>query len=222
MAKECTNCGSSIKLSQKSIQENRIGILGGTFDPVHMGHVALARAALTEAGLAKLIVMPAYIQPFKQGKRVTDDEHRLAMARLAFSGLPNTEVSTFEIDRMRVSYTYDTLTAMSKEYPDKEIFFITGADSFNKIDTWYKGIDLLKNFSFIVSVRPGCEESELDDKIREYKTKYNTKVVKPASRMPSISSTEIREKYRNGEQVGSLLPENVERYIIENELYTRD
>lgn len=204
------------------VPENRIGILGGTFDPVHIGHLALARAAITEANLEKLLVMPAYIQPFKQGKRVTDDEHRLEMARLAFTDISRAEISTFEIDRMRLSYTYDTLTAMQKEYTDKEIFFITGTDSFKEIDTWYKGIDLLKNFSFIVSVRPGCDEAELDRKIKEYRTKYNTKVVKLASQMPNISSTEIREKYRNGEQAASLVPQNVARYIAENELYTRD
>lgn len=201
---------------------NRIGILGGTFDPVHMAHVALGRAAVTEAGLSKLIVMPAYIQPFKQGKRVTDDEHRLAMARLAFEDVDNTEISTLETDRMRVSYTYDTLTELKKSYPENEHFFITGADSFVFVDTWYKGIDLLQNFSFIVSVRPGCRETELNAKILEYKEKYGTNIIKLTSAMPDISSSMIREKYKEGESVTGLIPEKVERYIAEHGLYQRD
>ena len=201
---------------------NRIGILGGTFDPVHMAHVALGRAAVTEAGLSKLIVMPAYIQPFKQGKRVTDDEHRLAMAKLAFEEIENAEISTFETDRMRVSYTYDTLTELKKSYPENELFFITGTDSFVSVDTWYKGIDLLQNFSFIVSVRPGCREAELNAKILEYKEKYGTNIIKLTSAMPDISSSMIREKYKEGKPVTGLVPEKVERYIAEHGLYQRD
>ena len=204
------------------VHADRVGVLGGTFDPIHIGHVALGQAAIKEAGLAKLIVMPAYIQPFKQGKRVTDDEHRLAMARLAFADVPRTEVSTFEINRMRVSYTYDTLTAIQKELPDKEIFFITGADSFLEIDSWYKGVDLLEHFSFIVSIRPGCQEEELERKICEYRTKYGTNVIKLAAQMPDISATEIREKYRDGASATGLVPETVERYITEHGLYQRD
>ena len=206
----------------QTIYPHRIGVLGGTFDPVHIGHVALGRAALMEAGLAKLIVMPAYIQPFKQGKRVTDDEHRLAMAKLAFAEVPRTEVSTFEIDRMRVSYTYDTMTALQKEMPGKEIFFITGTDAFLALDSWYKGIDLLEHFSFIVSIRPGYREEELDHKIGEYRARYGTNVIKLASQMPDISATEIREKYQAGEPATGLVPETVERYITEHELYQRD
>lgn len=208
--------------AEPAVHENRIGVLGGTFDPVHIGHVALGQAALREAGLAKLIVMPAYIQPFKQGKRVTDDEHRLAMAKLAFAEVPRTEVSTFEIDRMRVSYTYDTMTALQKEMPGKEIFFITGTDAFLALDSWYKGIDLLEHFSFIVSIRPGYREEELDHKIGEYRARYGTNVIKLASQMPDISATEIREKYQAGEPATGLVPETVERYITEHGLYQRD
>jgi len=206
----------------QTIYPHRIGVLGGTFDPVHIGHVALGRAALMEAGLAKLIVMPAYIQPFKQGKRVTDDAHRLAMAKLAFAEVPRTEVSTLEIDRMRVSYTYDTLTALQKEMQGKEIFFITGTDAFLALDSWYKGIDLLEHFSFIVSIRPGYREEELDHKIGEYRARYGTNVIKLVSQMPDISATEIREKYQAGELATGLVPETVERYITEHGLYQRD
>lgn len=201
------------------VTSDRIGILGGTFDPVHIGHVALGMAAISEADLDKLIVVPAYIQPFKQGKRVTDDEHRLAMARMAFENVQKAEISTIEIDRMRVSYTFDTLSELKKQYPDKDLFFITGADAFMEIDTWYKGIDLLDNFSFIVSVRPGCPEEDLNDKIKIYKKLHRTNVIKLAAQMPDISSTDIREMYRSGTPISSFVPETVERYIKDNGLY---
>lgn len=203
-------------------EEGRIGVLGGTFDPVHLGHVMLGKAAIEEGGLSKLIVMPTYIQPFKQGKRVTDDEHRLAMARLAFEDVKCAEVSTFEIDRMRVSYTYDTLTALKKEYPQEKLYFITGTDSFLIIDQWYKGIDLLENYGFIVSIRPGYREKELNDKIWEYQQNYHTDIFKLCTKMPDISSTQLREKTRKGESLAALVPEKVERYIIEHGLYQGD
>ena len=200
----------------------RIGVLGGTFDPAHMAHIALGRAAINEADLEKLIVMPAYIQPFKQQNHVTNDEQRLEMARLAFADVSHAEVSTFETDRAEVSYTYDTLTELKKSYTQREIFFITGTDAFITIDTWYKGIDLLRNFSFVVSVRPGCIEEELNAKIAEYKEKYGTNVVKLTTRMPDISSSMIRQRYREGKLVKGLVPENVERYIAEHGLYQGD
>lgn len=211
MSKKCINCGK--KLS------GRIGILGGTFDPVHIGHVSLGTAAISEANLEKLIVVPAYIQPFKQGKRVTDDEHRVAMTRLAFENIPKSEISTLEIDRMRISYTFDTLSELKKQYPNKELFFITGTDSFMQVDSWYKGVELLENFSFIVSSRPGYMEDELNEKIKSHQALYGTQILKLAAQMPDISSTDIREAYRKGESISSMVPEAVERYIIENGLY---
>ena len=200
----------------------RIGVLGGTFDPAHMAHIALGKAAIAEANLEKLIVMPAYIQPFKQQNRVTDDEQRLEMARLAFAEVSHAEVSTLETDRAEVSYTYDTLTKLKKIYTQREIFFITGTDAFIIIDTWYKGVDLLRNFSFVVSVRPGCLEEELNAKIAEYKEKYGTKVVKLTAEMPNISSSMIRERYKEGKPVTGLVPEKVERYMEEHGLYQGD
>lgn len=205
--------------NESHVSGHRIGVLGGTFDPVHCGHLSLAKAALNEADLSRLIVMPAYVQPFKQGKRVTDEEHRLAMVRLAFDNINDVEISTFEIDRLRVSYTYDTLTELQKKNPNHEIFFITGSDSFMEIEAWYKGEDLLKNFSFIVSVRPGYETTMLNDKIKKYGDNYGTHVIKLNESMPDISSTDIREAYRNGENISALVPESVERYIIDNGLY---
>lgn len=210
---------AALSANESPVTANRIGVLGGTFDPVHRGHISLAKAAIKEAGLSRLIVMPAYLQPFKQGKRVTDEEHRLAMTRLAFEGMKNVEISTLEIDRLRVSYTYDTLIDLQKKHPNHEIFFVTGADAFMDIESWYKGENLLKNFSFIVSIRPGYEINRLDEKIKKYGERYGTRVIKLNENMPDISSTDIREACRNGENISTLVPDAVERYIEDNGLY---
>ena len=196
-----------------------IGVLGGTFDPIHLGHYTLGNAALNEVGLDKLIVMPANIQPFKQNKRVSQDTHRLKMAELAFENIPNVEVSDYEIKKGDISYSYDTMMHLKSVYPNDELFFITGTDSFITIDRWYEGGKLLKNFSFIVSSRPGYPERELDSKIRFYKEDYGSKIIKLRTKMPDISSTEIREAALSGETISHLVPVSVEKYIFENGLY---
>lgn len=198
---------------------SKTGILGGTFDPIHKGHVALGEAAMREVGLDKLIVMPARIQPFKQGKKVTEDYHRQAMVLLAFEGEDNVTVSEYEMNNMRVSYTYDTLTYLRKELPHDKLYFIMGTDSMLHVEKWYKGIDLLKNFAFIVSVRPGYKEEELELCISGLIKKYGTEIIKIDSPMPDISSTKVRELIKNGKNYSELVPLAVERYIKENGLY---
>lgn len=197
----------------------KIGVLGGTFDPIHLGHYALGKAAVDEVSLDKLIVMPANIQPFKQNKKVSQDIHRLAMSKLAFQNCPAAEISEYEIEKGDVSYSYDTMSFLKGLYPEDELFFVMGTDSFINVDKWYKGGELLQNFSFIVSSRPGYPEKELDARIRFYYEDYGTKIIKLASKMPDISSTDIRENAIAGKPFKHLVPELVEEYIIKNGLY---
>ena len=200
-------------------EKNRIGILGGTFDPVHNGHLALAKGAMEAASLKRLIVMPAKVQPFKLGKEIAEDSHRLAMVRAAFADDDRVEVSDYEICHTYISYTYDTLMYLKELYPEDELFFILGTDSFLDVEYWHKGIELLEKFSFIVGSRPGYRENELDDKIKHYGERYHTSVIKVEDRMPDISSTMIKERIRNELPVSNLIPENVERYIHDQRLY---
>ena len=198
---------------------NRIGVLGGTFDPVHYAHIALGEAAIKEAGLRKLIVMPARVQPFKQDKKTAEDIHRKAMTRLAFIGNDKIGVSDYEMEDPSLSYTIKTLTYLRQQYPGDEIYFISGTDSFLEIDKWYRGGEILENFSFAVSVSPGYREEELREKILEYGRKYGCPVIRINAQMPAISSTMVRQRIGAGDSVEDLVPPQVERYITANELY---
>ncbi|MGN0659822.1 MAG: nicotinate (nicotinamide) nucleotide adenylyltransferase [Emergencia sp.] len=209
MAKHCLNC------------EKRIGVLGGTFDPVHNGHVALGKAALQQGNLSRLIIMPAEVQPFKRDRETADDVHRLNMVRLAFEDIAAAEVSDYEMKNTDISYTYDTLMHLQKLYPDDEIAFIMGTDAFLEVDTWYKGVELLETFSFLVSARPGYRESELEKKIESFRQRYGTSVEKLLMEMPDVSSTDIRSFCSRGLPLTGKVPEKVERYISEHGLYKK-
>ena len=203
-------------------RNERIGVLGGSFDPVHNAHVALGEAALKEAGLRKLIVMPARIQPFKQNKKAAAKRCRLEMTKLAFQGRENVEVSDYELSRDGVSYTVKTLEYLRGLYPDDEIFFICGTDSFLEIESWHMGREILADFSLAVSVRPGYREDELTRKIEEYEKKYGTNVVRIKAEMPPISSTMVRNRLAEGESVRGLVPDEVEEYVSAHGLYRED
>lgn len=194
-------------------------MLGGSFDPIHLGHRSLGCAAVREVALDKLIVMPTHIQPFKQNKKVAQDRHRLAMVNLAFDGCKQVEVSDYEIKKGDVSYSYETMSHLRETHPNDELFFIMGADSFINVDKWYKGEDLLREFGFIVSSRPGYPEKELESKIRFFKEDYGTKIIRLRAKMPDISSTEIRETAIQGEPINHLVPVKVDNYITRNRLY---
>ena len=113
------------------MNRRKIGVLGGSFDPVHNGHVTLGASAIAEGGLEKLIVMPAHVQPFKIGREFAGDDHRLAMCRLAFEDVERAEVSDYEIMHTEISYTFDTLAHLKKVYSNSKLYFITGTDSFH-------------------------------------------------------------------------------------------
>ena len=196
-----------------------IGILGGSFDPFHYGHLSIAKAALKECGLSQIILMPTKVQPFKLGKKRASEIDRVNMVRLIAKNNENFTVSTIEAFSQDVSYTYKTLQVLGEEYDREKLHFILGTDSFLSIETWYRGEDLLRNYSFIVGVRPGYKESETEEKVRYYRETYNTKVKTLHNRVLEVSSTEIKEKIMRGESIRSLVPYEIERYINEHGLY---
>ncbi len=199
---------------------SRIGVLGGSFDPCHRGHINLAVDAKEQMNLDEVILMPTRIQPFKQDKKVADANHRVNMLKEAIKECSGLSVSTWEIDQKTVSYTYKTLEALKKiKGEDAEIYFISGTDSFINIESWKNGKDMLRKHKFIVGVRPGYRLNELDEAIAKAKKIYGTDVHKIDNRRFHISSTEIRDRLKNNQSISDLVTDSVERYILENGLY---
>ena len=199
----------------------KIGVFGGTFDPVHYGHIYLVKQAIDECALSQVVVIPANEQPFKLDQAVTKGVHRYNMAKLAFEHDDKISVSDIELKKGDISYTVDTLRELKKRYgEDAQISFIAGTDTFLKIEQWKGADELLNDYSFIIGTRPGYRESELDDVISRLKGYYNTEVVKINNVQIPVSSTEIKEMIKSGKGCGEALPPEVERYITANELYS--
>ena len=198
----------------------KIGILGGSFDPVHNGHIGLAVDAKKQLGLDEVLLIPAKLQPFKLDKKMVSGEQRLEMIRLAVENLPGITPCDYELQQEEISYTYKTLKAITEmEGPDTEVYFLTGTDSLLQIHRWKNADELLHNYNFVVGSRPGYKDEELKTCIEFLKKEYNTNVVKVDNNQLNISSTEIRERLVSGQGLGGLVPEVVERYILEHGLY---
>ncbi|MDR0987186.1 MAG: nicotinate (nicotinamide) nucleotide adenylyltransferase [Ruminococcus sp.] len=189
----------------------RIGIFGGTFDPPHIGHINAALTAKETLSLDKIIVVPAYVSPFKINRKVTEPAHRLEMAKLAFDK-PFTDISDFEISQGGVSYTINTLTHFSDIYPDSEYTLILGADAFLGFDKWYKYHEIAKIASLAAVARNAEDFKKIAEKARLEFAKVTSVEVNPIQ----VSSTQIRE---NPQLHRKFLTENVYEYIEKNGLY---
>lgn len=198
---------------------NKIGLLGGTFDPFHNGHLSIAEAASKDLNLEYVYLLPAYVQPFKVGKGVTAKENRLDMLKLVAEEVDFLKVSTVELEQECISYTYDTIQHLKEENPGKEFVFIMGTDSLLTIEKWYKGEELLESCSFAVGLRPGHEQKTVEEKIDSLRKKYKTNIYVLKNQLKEISSTEIKERIRSGLGISELVPGPVERYIHEQKLY---
>ena len=198
----------------------KLGILGGSFDPVHNGHIGLAVDARNQLGLDEVLLIPAKLQPFKLDKNMVSGEQRLEMIRLAVADKPGLTPCDYELQQEQISYTYKTLKAISEmEGPDTEVYFLTGTDSLLQIDRWKNADEMLRTYNFVVGSRPGYKDDELRERIEFLKKEYNTNVIKVDNNQLNISSTDIRHKLESGEGLSGLVPEVVERYIIEHGLY---
>lgn len=193
----------------------RLGVMGGTFNPVHHGHLVAAEVIRDEFRLAEVIFVPSSKPPHKENDEVASPEHRWMMTVLAATNNEYFSTSAIEIERGGESYTRDTLLELKKIYGEKtNIYFITGADAIAEIPTWHKTEDLPKLAKFIAASRPGykLEWGKVDARFR--KCTYLIEI--PAL---AISSTEIRQRIREGKTVKYLVPEVVEKYIYKNKLY---
>ncbi len=187
----------------------RIGILGGTFNPIHIGHLILAEEALFKLKLDKVIFVPAYMPPHKSVEGTAKPQDRLKMVKLAIEGNPAFEVSTFEIDSKTKSYSIDTLKEFRKVYGGgTELYFITGSDLLKDLFSWKNVNEIFKMSKFIIANRPGYP-------VKDVPEEAETVVITPIE----VSSEDIRKRLNENRSIRYLVPEKVRSYIIEHNLY---
>ena len=211
----------------------RIGLLGGTFDPVHKGHLQLGEKVLEKFGLDKIVFIPAAHPPHKNAAVVGDVEHRLEMLRVALNGNRQFELSRIEVSRNTASYTFDTISEFTRESGDHARYhFIIGYDALAEIETWYRWKDLLTTANFIVAVRPGYSLKEIQqllDRNRFFPDKENenrwvneqrgNEVLFLTGEIVDISSTDIRSRIAADKSWSELVPPSVADYITSHRLY---
>ena len=188
----------------------RIGIYGGTFDPPHKGHIAIAEQAKKQLGLDCVYFIPAYIPPHKQQHSSTMAQHRLNMMKLAVRGKKRLKVSTIELMRRGISYTIDTLKEFKKLFPEAELVLIIGADNLAQFNSWKSPKTILTLASLAVYKRKGFNQSLQDNEIDFILLK---------GPMLRVSSTEIRNKIEMGFPIRELVPHSIVLYIKQHSLY---
>ena len=189
----------------------KIGVFGGTFNPVHMGHVNLVKNFKEDLKLDKLFVIPTGTPPHKKADETVSDEDRLNMCRFAFDGIA--EVSDTEIMREGKSYTVFTLEELKKKYPNDELFFLVGSDMLLSFKRWYRWEDILTMCTLCAADRSNAETC------RDADSDLFDRIIFCDFPKTVVSSSEIREKLKCGEDVSTFLPENVQKYIKEKGLY---
>ena len=197
----------------------RVGIYGGTFAPIHNGHVSAAKAFMEQMKLDYLFIIPTYLPPHKQIDESDDPLYRLRMCELAFEGTDGVIISDCEIARGGKSYTYDTLRELQR--PNTRLFLLCGTDMVLSFDKWYRFEDIFK-MCYPVYVRRENDAmlgNMLVSKIQEYYQKYGVMFRRIITDPIEVSSTEVRRAVSAGEDISHLVPPAVERFIKENRLY---
>ena len=202
-------------------QPSKIGLLGGTFDPIHIGHLLIAEDAREALGLDTVVFIPAGRPWLKANQSVTDPQHRLAMVGLAIGPNPHFQVSDIEVRRQGPTYTVDTLEQLQQDYsPNAEKFLILGMDSLNDLARW-RSPERLFDLCVVVGVsRPGQEEIDID-KLESIAEGASGKIVLISGPSVGISGTNIRDRVVHGKSIKYRVPVDVESYILEHGLYTR-
>lgn len=198
----------------------RIGIMGGTFDPIHNGHLLLGRQAYAEYGLDEIWYMPSGQPPHKKDHKVTDSAVRLEMTRLAVADHPAFTCTDFEIRRSGNTYTSNTLELLHKEYPDTGFYFIIGADSLYEIESWHEPAHVLEQAVILAACREYEEAKRTIDQQIQYLTeKYHADIRKLHCEEIDISSAELRQMAARGKSLAKYVPKVVEAYIHDHHLY---
>jgi nicotinate-nucleotide adenylyltransferase len=197
----------------------KIGIMGGTFNPVHSGHIAFIRAFTNQIDLDICYVIPARRSPFRMNEPLAEDIHRLNMLKLACEDIPNTIVSDIEIQREGFSFTIDTVADIQQLYPEAQIYLLIGEDQAHRFKEWKQWDELLSRVQLCIVQR--TQEANMNSLIQDLI--YGVEANKPIilnSPLFHVSSTLIRESVSNGKSISGLVPESVEKYISQHKLYS--
>ncbi|MBA4386839.1 MAG: nicotinic acid mononucleotide adenylyltransferase [Verrucomicrobia bacterium] len=213
----------NISFSHRNMTTKRIGILGGTFNPIHIGHLILGQTAHETLELGKVLFIPCNQPAHKPGRGLAPSEHRLAMVHHAIEHDLRFELCDIEIRRGGISYAIDTVRELGLLYPGAELFFIIGADTLRELHLWKKAHDLLNLCQFVTFSRPGYDVDNVkpaEIKLEEPWPQKLIRNVRPC-RLIDISSSDIRHRIAEGLGISYLVPQAVDMYIMEHRLYSR-
>lgn len=199
----------------------KYGIFGGSFNPIHYGHLMICEYIKGEMGLDKVIFIPTGNPPHKEIGVSAED--RYEMVRLAISSNPDFEISDIETTRLNLSYTVDTIRELKKIYKEEKLYFLIGLDSLFQLKTWKKIGDLSQEIEFVVALRPGyIDKEEINNEIDFLRENFGTRINLIKTPLYEISSTDLRDRIHEGKSLRYLIPKKVLDYIEESGFYKGD
>lgn len=207
------------KIGEIILDTIKVGIMGGSFDPIHNGHLIISERARDQFKLDRVIFIPTGNPPHKNKGRMSSVEDRYRMTQLAIEGNRGYSISDIEASSQATTYTFDTLRTLSQENDKYELYFILGADSFINFKSWKNYEEILDRYRVIVARRPVFEDLVFDRLFIDYKRAYPDSVFLLDSPIIDISSTYIREKKRKDQSIRYMVPERVNEYVLDRNLY---
>lgn len=196
-----------------------IGLMGGTFNPIHYGHLLMCEGIREEFELEKVVFMPAKVPPHKEHAKIIQAYDRLKMVKLAIKGNPYFETSDLEMKREGSSYTIDTVKIYNEKYGRDNLGLIIGADSMVQFETWKEYREIFKRATILVASRPDTNENALKSSIIKFTSQFGARIFKYSGKAMDYSSTEIRRRVKEGLSIKYRVPPEVEGYIYNNQLY---
>ena len=212
-------------MNKKNMNKIKIGILGGTFDPIHLGHLIIAEQARDQYGLDQVLLIPSGHSYFKDNRaqKVLPALTRLEMTRKAVSDYPPFEVSDIEVLRSGNTYTYETLEELADLHPEAELYFIVGADTVCSMSTWREPARIFAACTVLAAMREDqVDPVSFQQGIKDLENRFHARIRTISIPNIGISSTQIRERAGNGKSIHYLVPNALESYIIENGIYKKN
>lgn len=218
---EMSGCEKNDADGHTVLREEKIGIMGGTFNPIHMGHLLLAEWAKEEMALDRILFVPTGCSYMKRASGTLNAAERLYMTRLAVAGREDFSVSDVEEKRSGPTYTSETLLELKSRLPEAKFYFIMGADCLFSIENWHKPEEIFQNCTVIAAARNGASMEHMEEKCEEFRRRFGSDIRLLQFPRVEISSTDIRQRVAEGKSIRYMVPEKVEEYILQKGLYRK-